>query len=254
MVFPKSYLTADEHSKLSPEDQARYVKHEASGGFMFGLESVGGWRLEDVDGLSSSLQKERATARKFAGLDPEAAKAAMQRVAELEAEMEKGGGKLTKDEREAIRKSVADAYEKEKQALIAERDALDAGLRDYIVENAATAAIAKHGANLKLLMPHVKGAIRAVKGDDGKYRPRVVGADGTELPSRVSGSAHLPMAPDEYVGSMLKSEYPEAFPGTGSSGSGATSTNGHGGHSRIDPSLPPSERLKAARRAGMTTG
>lgn len=252
MAFPKSYLTADEHSALAAEDQARYVPHAASGGFMFGLESVGGWRLEDVDGLASSLQKERATARKFAGLDPEAAKAAMQRVAELEAEMEKGGGKLTKDEREAIKKSVADAYEKEKAALLKERDDYDSQLRDYIVENAATAAIAKHGASLKILMPHVKSAIKAVKGEDGKYRPRVVGADGTELLSRVSGSSHSPMPPDEFVASFKSDpDLMAAFPGTGSSGSGAASTNGHGGLNRIDQSLPPSERLKAARRAQM---
>jgi hypothetical protein len=260
MAFPKSYLTADEHTKLPPEDQARYVKHEASGGYMFGLEPVEGWRLEDVGGLSATVQKLRPLERKFKDINPDAAIAAMARVAELESEIEKGAGKLTKEEREAIKKSVSESYEKdraswekEKAALAKERDDYDAQIREHIVESAATAALAKFGANQRMLKPHVKQALRAVKDDSGRYQPRVFNPDGTERYSAQSGSSHLYMTAEELV-SAMKSEkdFADAFPGTGSTGSGATSSraNGHGGN-RIDPNLPPMERMRLARELGI---
>lgn len=262
MAFPKSYLTADEHSKLAPEDQARYVPHSQSGGYMFGLEPVGGWRLEDVDGLSSTVQKLRPLERKFKDINPDAAIAAMARVAELESEIEKGAGKLTKEEREAIKKSVSESYdkdraswEKEKAALAKERDEFDAQLREHIVEATATAALAKFGANQRMLKPHVKMALRAIKDDTGKYVPRVLNPDGTERYSLQSGASNLYMTAEELVGSVMRSDkdFADAYPGTGSSGSGASGsarTNGHGAN-RIDPALPPSERIRLARELGV---
>lgn len=261
MAFPKSYLTADEHSKLTPEDQSRYVRHEASGGFMFGLEPVGGWRLEDVEGLSATVHKLRPLERKFKDINPDAAIAAMARVAELESEIEKGAGKLTKEEREAIKKSVSEAYEKEratwekeKAELSKERDDYDAQLREHIIEHAATAAIAKFGANARLLGPHVKQSLRAVKGENGKYVARVVNPDGTERYSQQPGSSHNFMAAEELVGSVMKSDkdFADVFPGSGASGSGATGirSNGHVAN-RIDPTLPPAERIRMAREMGI---
>ena len=214
----KTRLTADEYAKVPDAHKGLYVAK----GDVFDLdtEPVGTFALEDIGGLQRTVSTLRAQVDTFKGLDPAAARTALSRIPELEAELAK---------RE---QAIAD---------------LESRYTDHVLKSAALSAISKHQGDAELLMPHVRSMLRAVKGEDGTLVVRVLNSDGTDRLSQITGSTHNPMDPEELVGSALRNKFPGAFPGTNSAGSGAMGSrvNGSGGV-KVDPSLSPVERMRLA--------
>lgn len=217
----KALVTGDELKALPGELQAFYVEH---GEFhRLDVQAVNGWALEDISGLQSTLSKLKqsnaelkAKAAPADGFDFEAAKAAMERVKALE-----GTEGKAKEQIEAIRKNMQEAFDKERSKWTESYNSLEQQHQRSLVEAAASAALGKHKGDPDLLMPHIVQSVRAVRGDDGKYAQRVFDADGREALSKQSGKHALPMDVEEYVGTVLKTRFPAAFEGVGATGSGA---------------------------------
>ena len=218
----KAYLTADEHGKLDEGSRKAYVA--AGEGFRLDVEAVDGWRLENVDGLlknKSELLKESEKAKR--------------ERAEALAELEKARAQAAEtDEKpnakiEAVRQSLLDEFSKKEAALTAKLEKREAQLKRDRIRAEAAQALSKHKGDAALLMPHIESALSATELENGDYKVRVLGPDGSEMWSKVSGSAGDPMPVDEYVSSVLKQRFPAAFEGTGSTGSGASGSNRAGG-------------------------
>lgn len=226
----KAILSAEEHGKLSDAIKALYSANGDA--FKLDVESVDGWALDNIAGLQSAHNKGKETVRElkaklaaFDGLDIDAARDALERVKSYEA----GEGK-SKERESAALKNQAETFEKERAKLKAENDSLISQLQSTLVKNAATLAMSKGEVeDIELLEPHVAGALRAVRGDDGKFALRVFNPDGSEALSKMSGRSAEPMSADELVGTVLKAKFPRAYKGTSASGSGANGSSGRGG-------------------------
>jgi len=246
----KAILSAEEHAKLADQVKGLYSEHGE--GYRLDVESVGGWALEDVSGLQSTLSKLKKTNAELKsqtstldGFDMEAAKQALERVKALE-----GNEGKTKEQIEAVRKNMTEAFEKEKAKLSESNASLEKELHQHLVRSAAALALGKHSADADLLMPHIEGSVKPVRGDDGRHALRVLNPDGSEALSKLSGKSSEPMSVEEYVGSVLKTRFPAAFPGSGANGSGApgSSRTGSGGNGRFTISAEQARDARAFER------
>lgn len=191
--------------------------------------------LEDVHGLKSGLQKERADAeelrkiaKNFEGMDAKEAKEAIARLKAL-------GENPAADEKvkaqiDSITKQLSDKHKTELDALRKTESELEGELSKLLVDQAALNALSKHklvdGAT-QLLMPHIKSGVRIVKGENGKRAVRVVdpitGQDRVSLKTGNNGFMDL----DEFVESMSKDKtFAVAFAGSGASGTGGKPKKG----------------------------
>ena len=95
-------------------------------------------------------------------------------------------------------------------------------LESYLVDAAATEAIAAAKGIPQLLLPHVKSAVKVIE-EDGKYQVRVVGPDGSP---RMNAKGEF-LGIKDYVSEMRESEvFSRAFEGTGTTGSGTPANRG----------------------------
>jgi hypothetical protein len=251
--------------------QSHYVEQE-DGTFRLNVETVGGWALEDVAGLKSSLAKERKNARTYAAelagfdkdgerLDAEAAWEALTKLRDYE-ENPPGDNneeiQQLRDQFLAKEKKASDKYQADLDALRTERDAIDALLNDSVIDTAVTAAIAKHEGRQKWLSPYVRKYVKATNGgEEGKRVARVIGPDGEERISLKSGS-NDPMSVAEFVASLKDDpEWSDAFPGSGATGSGATGSDraSSGGTFRIsETDAADPAKYRAARKRAAEAG
>lgn len=207
----KAKLSKDAWSKLPEVLQAEYA--EKDGSYFLSVTAVDGLSLEDANsptGARTALQKERDLrkaaedkVKAFGDLDPEAAAAAVTKLAEL------GDlSKLTHEEKvrqllDQHSKQFTDKHKRELDTRDATIKGLNGQLEKVLVHNAATAAIAKAKGRLKALLPLVKGAIRLEKDStSGELVARVFDPDtGIQLVTKREGR-HEPMTIDEYVDGM----------------------------------------------------
>lgn len=219
-------IVADTPEDL-PEGLRAQAKQEGDKLVVSGLPD--GWGIEDIGGLRNSLGEER-TSRKalekalkaFEGIeDAAAARSALEQM--------KAGSLKSAKELEEFRKQL----EEKVAADLAKKDQLAQGLtkqlREIMVDQAITEAIAKEGGNLRLLLPVVRGAVKSETTADGTLAVTLVGEDGKELVSKVDGSTK-PMGISEFVSGLKQhADYRAAFSGSGVGGSGASHTAGGAG-------------------------
>jgi len=228
----KAILTDEEFGAL-PEGFGEHYEKQNDGRYRLAVESVGGYSLEDVVGLKGALAEIRQKAderkkslEKFADLDPDKARTAMEKLEEM--------ANWTPDEKvkeqiEAIKSQLTEKYTGEVKGRDDKINHLLRQLEEHLVTAAATSAITKHKGNVDLLLPHVKAAVRMVE-DDGKFTARVYGPDGNPKISMKQGSQDL-MSIEEHVATMKQSDaFAPAFAGTGATGGGATGSDRPGGH------------------------
>jgi len=247
----------DKLDGLSDEFRKLYV--ERDGKFYLDVEAVDGWNLEDVRELKSALSSEREARKKaegkvgaFGELDPEKAKEAIQKLEEMK--------DWTPDEKvkEQIEVQVAAIKEKlqgEIDGHIKTVEDLNSQLSTHIIDNSALAALAKHKGNSKLLLPHVRQMVKAVKDENGRLIAQVVDEKGGPRISMKQGSTD-PMEIEELVEWMKnQSDFAPGFEGNGASGSGAKGgSQGDGGGNPPPPAdLSPTARLARAHKEARTT-
>jgi len=202
--------------------------------------------IEDTTGLKSALDKERKAAKEAAsqaaawsklGKSPEEIQALVDAQAQAEAE------KLTKaGEWDKLRAQMNEKHQQELAAVNGKVTAKDQALSKYLVDAAATSAIASAKGVPELLLPHVRGAVKVIE-DNGEYAVRVVDASGNP---RVNGKGEFLTISDLVIEMKQSEVLGRAFEGSGATGSGASGTQGKGGAktiSRADfDALSPNER------------
>lgn len=233
----------------------------AKGKFLLNVESVGGFGLENVSGLKSSLSKERADResfekklKSFEGLDPEAARDALKRL-------EDGGGEGDKDAKtqeriDAIRKQMETAHQKalsERDAKIAE---MGGQLNSAALAAAKVSALDKHGA-----IPERRPVIEAyldrflkVEEVNGKREIKVVDQDGN--PQIANDGSNMDVT--RFVEGLRNDEaFAPFFKGTEASGGGSSSKNASPGGKTIsrgefDGITDPAKKAEIARTHKIT--
>jgi len=196
------------------------------GKFIFTVDGSDGFALENVEGLKSSLGKERTRAetaenkiKKFGDMDPDAARAAIAKVAEFEGiDPKKEADKLAQVKIDAATTQMAAKHSTEIEA---ERKK-SLGYRDQVqkllIDNVAIKALEGKKGDVELLLPHVKTQVRLKENDDGSFAVEVVDKDGN---AKIGDSQGKPMTVDQLVEEMSKSEkFGRAFEGVGQSGGG----------------------------------
>lgn len=244
-------LTAEAWGELDALFQAEYDEQD-DGSYLLSVTPTGGLALENVAGLKatiSSLRGENAKATKtlkaFGDIDPETAKDAVEKAAEL------AGMDLDAKVEEAVKSREQQLIKKHSTDLDtahAERDAMRGTLEGVMIQDAATSALASNKGNVDLLLPHVvkQAKLRQVDGD--KFTVEIVDVDGNVLISPATGST-APMTINELVVSMRADKrYQAAFEGDGTTGSGGANDNSSPGK----PAKGASKSVDAADGAAMS--
>lgn len=210
---------------ISEELKEHYT--EKDGKFFLSVTPVSGVSLEDVTGLRSSLQKERqnvsslkSTLKTFQdlGKSPEEITEALEKLAASDQD-----GTL-EEKLAALRGQLEDKHSKEISKRDAENEVLLNQLEKALIVGNATSALAKHGGNVQLLLPHVQSRMHLVKNDEGIYSVRV--KDPETGVDRLSTTSDSYMTAGELVQEMSKDKtYLGCFKGSDSSGGGGGTNN-----------------------------
>jgi len=216
----KLRISAEELAGL-PEG-IRGFYEEKDGGYVLSIDG-----LEDTNGLKSALEKERKarseyekTVRQYQGLGK-----SPEEIAELvKAQEESEKNKLEqKGEWEKLKAQLLESHKKELSARDEAVQKMKGTLESYLVDAAATEAIAAAKGIPQLLLPHVKSAVKVIE-EDGKYQVRVVGPDGSP---RMNAKGEF-LGIKDFVSEMRESEvFSRAFEGTGTTGSGTPANRGN---------------------------
>jgi hypothetical protein len=241
----KAILTTIEG--LAEDIVAHYKEKTVDGTKKFYLDVTGvdGLALEDVTALKTTvatLRKSEKTLRKdvesgenalrkheakFEGIDPKAAKDALNKIDSIKdwdgetkvAEAVKvATDKATTDAQARIDKLVADHNEKVTgldAKLVSSKEQLNTAL----VTTRIIEAISKAEGNVDLLMPHVERQMKMVESDNGKFEPQVVDAKDERRYKDIAAGTY--MDANDLLAEMKESAtYAACFKGTGSSGAG----------------------------------
>lgn len=230
------------------EDIVAHYKEKTVDGvkkFYLDVTGVDGLALEDVTALKTTvatLRKSEKTLRKdvesgenalrkheakFEGIDPKAAKDALDKIDSIKdwdgetkvAEAVKvATDKATADAQARIDKLVVDHNEKVlglDGKLKSSREQLNTAL----VTTKIIEAISKAEGNVDLLMPHVERQMKMVEDDKGKFEPQVVDAKDERRYKDIAAGTY--MDANDLLAEMKDSPtYAACFKGTGSSGAG----------------------------------
>lgn len=203
--------------------------------YVLDVESVDGYSLEDVSGLKSTLGKNKteitelkAKVAAIGDLDPAAAREALEKVKEF--------GTLKPEEmaKEKVRAALDQAnaqFKTQLEAKDAEVSGLTRHLTSVMIDQAATAALAAKGGNVRLLLPHVKSSAKVVKTDSG-FAVQVVDTEGhPRIVANKGGTSDMTL--EQLVDEMSAStDFAAAFSSSSRSGGGSQSGNGGGGNGR----------------------
>ena len=216
----KLKVTKDEYAALA--EGIRGLYEEKDDAFVLGVDGI-----EDTAGLKSALEKERKAARdlerlakQYQGLGK-----SPEEIADLvRAQEDAEKAKLEqKGEWDKLRAQLVDSHGKELSArdkLIAEKEAeiqrRQSALESYLVDAAATSAIAAEKGIPELLLPHVQRQVKVID-DQGKYVVRVLTPDGT--PRMNSKGEYLGVK--DLIAELKSNEiYGRAFDSSGANGGG----------------------------------
>lgn len=221
---------------------------EKDGKFIFEAEpvSVVTQTNEKLKKLRGDLDAKTAKLGKFAKLDELGDDLDIDDLLSLR-ELKKQGKPLTADEKAEHERQLAKLTTKQATELKAREDALSAAnteLKHFKLTSPLKSIALKSGVlaeDLDVVMLETQG--RWKLGEDGK---KIIFLDN-------DGDEDVSMTPEKFYGEIYKKLRPKFYTASGAGGSGAGPASG-GGNGGVDYSkLNATERLKAARNAGITT-
>ena len=175
------------------------------------------------DEVLKEAKRAKDALKNYEGIDPDEFKRL--KTAAEEADRKKA---LAEGDFNTLKAQMADRHAKELEARDGKVTKLTKALERRLVEAKLAEALAKHEADPKLLpLLQLEGRnhIRVRETDDD-FEEFVADEKGNQL---VADGKGTPMTVDDYVSTTLKTMYPGAFKGTGSSGGGASKSNAGGG-------------------------
>lgn len=168
--------------------------------------------------LVSEKRQLAELAKKYEGLDPDAARNALQAAEEAERKRAEMAGDWKARETQLLEK-----FNAEKTASESEKTSLRSALEKRLVDAEATAALASAKGAPKVLLPHIKSQTKVVQ-EDGEYVVYVVDSKGNP---RIGDAKGSPMTIAQLVEEMKQDpDFARNFDGTGSSGGGAARSTG----------------------------
>lgn len=243
------------------DDVTKALYKEKDGKYILDVQKTDGLGLEDVSGLKSTVEKLRASERvlqgevktagdalkvaqsshkeamtKYDGIDAEAARSALGKIAEI-----KNWDGETKV-KEAVTVAVQEVEQKAKirlEEVVVQHTTIVDGLQvdlkesqdqlqEAIVTSKIIEAISVEGGNVSVLMPHVKSQVKMVKDGHGKWKPEVQKEDGTP---RIGDSAGNDMTVTQLVQEMKTQDtFAGCFSGTNQSGTGKQNSSDSNAH------------------------
>jgi len=215
----KAILTSEEFEKLA-EPLKEHYKQDGDN-YRLDVGASGGLALENIQGLKNTINTLRKTEReltakleKFSGIeDPEAAIAALEKVAEI------GDWKPDKKVEELIaakEAAIKKGHQKEIDALKLSIVAAEKQLSDALIRANAAKVLTEKGGKAILLMPHILGSAKMRKTGD-KYIVEIVDEAGTPRIDDAGNPMTIAGLVDEMKGNE---EFAAGFDGSGSSGTG----------------------------------
>lgn len=190
-----------------------------------------GVEIEDVAGLRSALEDEKAKRR-----------TAMERIKAMEAEAKKAEAKRAKEQGGDAAREAEERFAEERAQMAAAKAQLEAELHNRLLEAEVSTALAKHKGKLGLLSPVLKTRGKVEVLEDGTRRVVVVDSDGKPQLSKRKGQQGQPMTLDELTESLkADKDFLPAFEGNGVGGSGASHATGGPGRvigTETDPLNP----------------
>lgn len=227
----KAVVSKAVHEKMPEAIKSEYkVDPENGDRFLLDVDSVDGLSLASVGQLQSAVaaaRGERDEAQKklkaWGDLTPEAAKAAADKLKEVEGSVEA----KVKAQIDAAKKQLVDQHNAVLEKETKRRGALEGQVKELLRTNKAKAAIQAAGGNSDLLLPHVERFIELVPQEDGTFKERII--DPSTGQERIDDQAK-PMKLESVVGELKKNEaFAGAFNGTGSTGTGGAGGGRVGG-------------------------
>lgn len=186
-------------------------KQNAEGKFVLNVEPVGGFALEDVNGLKTALNSERdarktaeSSLKVFEGIDATAARDAIANAEKFKNfDPEKDAERIAQTKFDALKTQLLETHAGELATVTGERDVLRSTLINDALETAATRAIAAAKGSAPLLTPIIKSRTKA---DivDGKVVVSVLDASGNvRIKDHVNNT---PFSVDDLVGELRADE------------------------------------------------
>ena len=210
-----------------PESVQEHYQEVDGGGYVLQAELPSGYKLENVDGLASTLNRQKTELRSlkeklkgFDGLDPQEARSALDRVAELK-DAPDDRETYVQQKTEKLNGQLTD-LRKQLEEVSREKSALESAITQRDVKDVAKDTMRDLGVEQKILGPHVYGALKPI---DDEGTPRVVAHDsqGSPILSKKTPGSYMDAA--EYIESFREDPVLKvAFPASGQSGGGTRTT------------------------------
>lgn len=194
-------------------------------------------------GIHKALEDEREARKKLEsqmsslkGVDVEEYRKLKSEAEKAEEERQREAGKF-----DELRKKDQEKF----AVALKERDDENAKLRGSLertlIESAAKSAIAAHGGDAELLLPHVTAATKLIEAE-GQHRAVVIDPKGEPRLAPDAKTASDYMGIDHLVAGWKEGgKYPGAFAGTGASGGGAQPNASRGGSGGAKKTIPASD-------------
>ncbi len=233
----KAKISKEEHAKLTEAERANYVPVQGTDIYVFDLEPVDGFAVEDIRGLlatKDSLRAEKAALEKqLKDGGPSAAVSA--ELADVKAQLEA----LKKSDPEGKKKAAVEETERVwRQKSDAEKAEWTAKESKYLREinnrvrraDLATALAEKKARPERLdkLVTLNESRLKVMQREDGSFYTQVVDGEGKPAYSNRTGQRSAMMTLDEVAEEAMK-EMPEFFQGHQAGGSGAGHATQSGG-------------------------
>lgn len=229
--MPKAIITKleDVTEALRGEYRPGTAAEGLEGKFVLSVEGQDGWGLENVNGLKNALSTERTEhnnakqqLKAFEGLDPAAARQAIDKVKELGTlDPKKDVDRLVEEKVNAQLGQLNERHGNEKSALEKRVEARDVLLRNTFQREAAVKAIAAAKGDVDLLLPHVLPSIAFdLEETETGLVPKVKVVD-EKGNTRIGDSQGGNMTIEQRVEEMKSSEkFSRLFDGSGHQGTG----------------------------------
>ncbi|MBS7703310.1 hypothetical protein [Chelatococcus asaccharovorans] len=202
-------------------------KHPLGGKFVLAVEPVAGFGIENVETLKSALASERERREKndrllkdFEGLNAADVRQKLERLERVsKIDPDKESDRLAAEKIDAFKTQV----QKDIQELKTRHEDREGRLVqqvNYLMSTSeAKGALAKHGGDIELLLPHVERQTRVKETEDGRFIVEVIDDKGI---ARIKDASGALMTIEDLVIEMRgKDPFGKAFSNSGTSGGGA---------------------------------
>jgi uncharacterized membrane protein YheB (UPF0754 family) len=209
---------------VEENQRALYRKLDDGSGYIVDVVSVDGFSLEDVGGLTSTLEKSKRQIKEandilkeLGDTDPAEIKRKLNRYEEIknldEAQMKK---QVSQDVREAVAKEFQD----EIKSMTDKHDKLVNSLKQSALESVKTAIAKEHG-EPEFIRAYLNDTVQVEIDDDGRHKLQFMRDDGVTPRIKIKDGQQVDFVVDDFIQELkTHATYGKIFASQATSGSG----------------------------------